>query len=75
MRYFSYNEHDPGSQFADDTGGYIVTKSEQDIRREYWPYWYERMCDKFGQAEVDSKYSFEDCLDDWITVNWAWLSD
>ncbi len=22
--------------------------------------------------EVDSKYCFEDCLEDWIVLNWAW---
>lgn len=74
MRYYSYNEYDPGSPFADDTGGYVVTKSEEEIRKEYWPYWYSRMCIKFGQEQVDSNYSFEDCLDDWIVINWAWES-
>ena len=46
--------------------------TEQEIRVEYWPYWYERMCKKFGKEEVDSKFTFEDCLDDWVIVNWAW---
>jgi hypothetical protein len=72
MRYYCYNEYDPESSLADETGGYVVTKSEAEIRSEYWPYWYKKMCEKFGQKEVDQKYSFEDCLDDWIVVNWAW---
>ena len=50
----------------------VVTVSEDDVRRDYYPYWYERMCKKFGKDQVDSQYSFEDCLDDWIVVNWAW---
>jgi hypothetical protein len=75
MRYYSYNEYDPGSPLADETGGYIVTKSEKEIRSEYWPYWYKRMCDKFSKFEVDRKFTFEDCLDDWIIVNWAWQVD
>jgi hypothetical protein len=66
MRYFSYNEYD------EDQGELVVTKSEEDIRKEYWPYWYGKMCDKFGQFHVDENYTFEDCLEDWIVVNWAW---
>ena len=72
MRYFSYNEFDPDSPLADETGGYLVTKCEKEIYKEYWDYWYKRMCDKYGKEEVASKYTFEDCLNDWIVVNWAW---
>jgi hypothetical protein len=74
MRYFSYNEYDPNSPFADETGGYVVTVSEDDIKRTYWPYWYKRMCEKYEQAYVDETYSFEDCLEDWRVVYWAWES-
>ena len=63
MRVFKYNEYE-------DTEPRLIT--EQEIRVEYWPYWYERMCKKFGKEEVDSKFTFEDCLDDWVIVNWAW---
>lgn len=68
MRYYSYNEYstDPS------VDNYVVTVSEQDIHRDYYPYWYGRMCEKFGKDHVDKTYSFEDCLDDWIVVNWAW---
>lgn len=67
VRYYSYDE------FSED-GGYIVTVSEEDIRRDYYPYWFKRMCDKFGQGHVQENYSFEDCLQDWIITNWAWES-
>jgi hypothetical protein len=72
MRYFSYNEYDPGHPLADDTGGYVRTLSEEDIRREYYPYWYKKMCEKYGQERVDNDYTFEDFLGDWIIVHWAW---
>lgn len=72
MRYFSYNEYDPESPLADDTGGYVVTLSEEEIRKEYWPYWYGKMCERFGKETVDRNYSFEECLDDWCVVHWAW---
>jgi hypothetical protein len=72
MRYYSYNEYNPESPRADASGGYIEVVSEEDIRAKYWPYWYGRMCEQFGQETVDRDYSFEDCLEDWIVINWAW---
>ena len=74
MRYFCYNEYDPVSLLADDSGGYVVTMCEERIRAEYYPWWYGKMCEKFGKEHVDQNYSFEDCLQDWITVHWAWES-
>ncbi len=74
MRYYSYNEYDPDSPLADESGGYVVTLSEEDIRKNYYPYWYKRMCEKYEQSYVDQNYSFEDCLSDWIVGNWAWES-
>ena len=70
MRYFCYNE----------TGGergethIVVTISEDEIREDYWDHWYFLMCKKFGKEHVDNNYNFQDCLEDWITVNWAWES-
>jgi hypothetical protein len=72
MRYYSYNEYDPDSPRSDASGSYVATVSEDDIRQTYWPYWYKNMCEKFGQEFIDANYSFEDCLTNWITVNWAW---
>ena len=72
MRYFSYNEFDSDNPLSDDTGGYVQTLSEEDIRREYYPYWYKKMCEKYGQERVDNDYTFEDFLGDWIIVHWAW---
>ena len=68
MRYFSYNEYDPDHP----DGGYVVTVSEEDIRRDYYEYWYERMCGKFGKEHVDATYSSDDCIQDWIVIHWAW---
>ena len=70
MRYWCYNE-----QYDDEQNGSgIATKSEDEILHEYWPYWYQQMCKKFGKEHVNKNYSFHDCLDDWIVVNWAWES-
>lgn len=69
MRYYCYNE-----PIGDGSENEVITKSEEDIRNEYYPYWYERMVKKFGYQHVNENYSFEDCLDDWIIINWAWES-
>ena len=68
MRYFSYDEYktDPS------VDPYVETVSEEDVRKTYYPYLYERMCNKFGKEHVDANYCFEDCLDDWVVTNWAW---
>ena len=70
MRYFCYNSiYD-----AEQNGAEIVTISEDKIRRQNWGDWYRKMCNKFGKEHVDKNYSFHDCLEDWIVVNWAWES-
>lgn len=62
MRYFSYNEHDENSI---DT----ITVSEEEIVEKYYPYWQGRMREKGFDL---NNYTFEDCLEDWIVINWAW---
>ncbi len=64
MRYYSF-------AYPIDGDNFIETKSEDDIRKEYWPHWYGKMCEKYGKEIVDANYSFEDCLNDWIVVHWA----
>lgn len=71
MRYWSYNEpiwDDDGNI----TGDEVITKSEEDIIREYYPYWMARMVEKFGLAAFVRNYTKQDCIDDWLVVNWAW---
>ena len=72
MKYYSYNEYDPDSPLADETGGYVVTLSEKEILDQYWDWWYGKMCEKFGREHVDENYSPVDCIDDWCIVHWAW---
>ena len=66
MRYYSFNEQD-------DKGNDVVqTMSEDEIREEYYPWWKERMIKKYGEEEFKKRWSFEECLEDWIAVHWAW---
>lgn len=69
MRYFTYIE--PGEEGE----GIYVTLSEEEIKAEYYPYWYGKMCRKFGKEHVDKNYSFEECLEDWRVIHWAVESD
>ena len=68
MRYFCYNDYRIGGDNV------IITKSEVEVMKEYWPYWYSMMCKKYEQSYVDENYSFEDCLDDWCITFGAWRS-
>jgi hypothetical protein len=65
MRYWSYNEQT-------ESGDTVVTVSEDEIINQYWPWWYGKMCEKFGREVVDRDYTKQDCIDDWVVVHWAW---
>lgn len=65
MRYYAYNEYDP-------EGAFVQIYSEEDIYIYYYPYWYGEMCKKFGKDHVDATYTFQDCIDDFVIVSWAW---
>ena len=65
MRYYSF-------AYPIDGDDVVETMSEEDIRKEYYPWWYGKMCEKYGKQHVDANYMFEDCLDDWKVVDWAW---
>lgn len=66
MRYFSYNS------LSDDGQETVITVSEEDIRDTYYPYWYYRMCRKLGKQYVDENYCIDDCIEDFVIINWAW---
>lgn len=69
MKYYTY-----GYETDLDIPEKYVTLSEEEILKEYWVYWYNRMCYKFGKEIVDRNYSSADCIDDWVTSHWAWES-
>lgn len=68
VRYFSYNtwKTDPSID------SYVETVDEEHIRKTFYPYWYFKMCEKYGKQHVDLTYCFHDCIDDWCTLHWAW---
>lgn len=50
---------------------FSVTRLTPDsfIEREYWPWWKEQMILAGREEFID----MENCIMDWVTVNWAWL--
>jgi hypothetical protein len=66
MEYWYYVDHDEHGNSK------VVVISEEEIIEQYWPYWYKQACDKFGKDYVDQTFEKDDCIDDWITINWAW---
>lgn len=54
-------------QEFDDQQGYECIVSEKEIEESYFPYWKSKML-KVGKEDL---ISFENCLEDWIIVNWA----
>jgi hypothetical protein len=47
------------------------TFSEKEILSQYWDYWSAKMIAKYGQEQFDKGWSREECIEDWVTVNWA----
>jgi hypothetical protein len=68
MKYYSYNTW----RTHPSEDAYVRTLSEEEIVKEYWNYWQERMIAKFGKEHFEANYSEKDCIDDWVVVNWAW---
>jgi hypothetical protein len=65
VRYFTYIEPDWDSENLDPI---YITKSEDEIIQEYFPYWSEQMKTVNKEHLIDR----EACIDDWTVVNLAW---
>lgn len=46
-----------------------IIYTEEDILNEYWSYWKDQMEKKYGPN--DPAITYENCIEDWIAVNWA----
>lgn len=62
MRKFKISYPDENENLVDE----VLT--EEDVREQYWNYWISKMIAKWGSGY---DYTFDDCLEDWIAVNWA----
>lgn len=58
--------------YPDDFGNHvdeIVTYDQ--IVKEYYPYWSNKMIDKYGQKVFTERFTVDDCITDWVVVHWA----
>lgn len=55
---------------ADNEEGFIeLILNEAEILHDYWPHWSSLMEKKYGKGH--ELITDENCIDDWIAVNWA----
>lgn len=48
-----------------------IEMTEEEILDFYWNFWKQQMDKKFGpDYHLTTK---ENCIDEWVIVNWAWL--
>ena len=68
MKTYCYNEpiFDSEGNVVDNT---VMEVTEDGIINMYWPHWAHNMYKRFGN-NIELKP--EDCIGDWIQVNWAW---
>lgn len=67
MKYYSYNEYRPDTP---DDHNMVITMSEEEILREYWDYWSDKMAKKYGKNSP--KICKQLCIEEWVVVHWAW---
>lgn len=67
-KIYCYNE--PIFQGGALIGNDIVEITEEGIIDLYWKFWSGKMVKKYGEGhELITK---ENCIDDFLMVNWAW---
>ena len=60
--------HCPDREKVSGGPGYTVTMTEREILREYYEYWRGQMV-RVGKLDDITP---ENCIQDWVVVNWAW---
>lgn len=68
MRYFSYEEPD---EYGNNV---VVTVSEDYIIESYYPWWCQKMIEKYGEEYFYKNFCFQDCVDDFVTVRYGRVS-
>jgi hypothetical protein len=67
MKTYQYNELGR-TLIEGEIENVVMTFTENDIIRDYFPYWADCM-EKVGKFD---QISIKNCIEDWIMLNWAW---
>jgi len=67
MRYWKYIE--PTDPKNNDFTAKVFIVSDQEIMEAFWDHWLKKI-DKIDY-DVDEQDPVEDCIQDWVAVNWA----
>jgi hypothetical protein len=67
-RYYTFVEPGPDGQPV------YTTVSDDDIVRDYYPYWDQAMRKRYGASYTD-RWCPRDCINDWVVVNCAWPNE
>lgn len=68
MKTWCYN--DPIFDGATLIGNDVVEVTEDQILEDYWSWWSKTMVERFGP--MNPEITRENCIEDWVTSNWAW---
>lgn len=72
MKTYLYN--DPiWNDYGEVIGNQVIEITEEEILKQYWNWWCTAMIKKYGLCY--SGITKQNCIDDWVMVNWAWLKD
>jgi len=70
MRVWCYN-----NPILDDNGKLVGNEvrefTEDLILEDYWDHWSKLMEQKYGRGHYF--INTQNCIDDWVSVNWAWI--
>lgn len=67
--YYNSPVYNSSGEHVDDE---VITVTEDQIIKEYYSWWEAQMIKKFGVGHY--LITPEQCIEDWIVVNWAWES-
>jgi hypothetical protein len=68
MRTWLYN--DPIFDGPALIGNEVKEVTDDDILRDYWPWWVKKMVEKYGRESP--LINRDECISDWVVTNWAW---
>jgi len=69
MKVWCYNEpvmNDKGKVISNK----VIEVTEDLILSDFWNYWENQMIQKFGENHY--MINPQQCIEDWVTIHWAW---